>query len=66
MHEPRTPAIRMHLLSARMGLFLDAQEDTTEMPRVEAVARLVDDALTVLDTYGRDVRGAPPEDWRAA
>lgn len=66
MAESRLPVVRMQLTAARMALFLDATERPEEAPMVERAASLVDEALMVLDPSGRDVRGAPPEDWQAA
>lgn len=54
----------MHLVAAAAALFCESQESPS--PEVEAVARLIDEALETLDTHGRDVRGVPPEDWQAA
>jgi hypothetical protein len=56
--------VRMHLVAAAAALFCESQEAPS--PEIEAVARLVDEALETLDTHGADVRGAPPEDWQAA
>jgi hypothetical protein len=64
MRHSRIPVVRMHLVAAAAALFCESQESAS--PEVEAVARLVDEALEALDTHGADVRGAPPEDWQAA
>lgn len=66
MAESRLPVVRMQLTAARMALFLEASERPEDAPTVERAASLVDETLTVLESHGRDVRGAPPEDWQAA
>lgn len=65
MRHSRIPVVRMHLVAAAAALFCESQE-AEAAPEVEAVARLIDEALETLDTHGRDVRGAPPEDWQVA
>lgn len=61
------PVIRMNLVAAAAACHAEAmRRGGNPPPVIEAVGRLVDDALTLLDTYGTDLRGAPPEDWQAA
>jgi hypothetical protein len=55
MRHSRIPVVRMHLVAAAAALFCESQESPT--PEVEAVARLVDDALEALDTHGSGARG---------
>lgn len=64
MRHSRIPVARMHLVAAAAALFCESQESPS--PEAEAAARLIDEALETLDTHGRDVRGAPTEDWQAA
>lgn len=61
----RIPVVRMQLVAAATALFAESMERPEDMPRLERVARLVDETLLALDTYGCDVREEPC-DWQAA
>lgn len=60
----RIPVVRMQLVAAATSLFAESMERPEDMPRLERVARLVDETLLALDTYGCDVREEPC-DWQA-
>lgn len=61
----RIPVVRMHMTAAATALFAESMERPEDMPRLERVARLVDETILALDTYGCDVREEPC-DWQAA
>lgn len=61
----RVPVVRMQLVAAAASLFAESMERPEDTPRLERVARLVDEALATLDLHGVDVREESP-DWQAA
>jgi len=61
----RVPVVRMQLVAAAASLFAESMERPEDVPRLERVASLVDDALAALDTHGLDLR-EEPADWQAA
>jgi hypothetical protein len=66
MPESRLPLIRLHCVNASLALFHERQAGLTT-PDMERAARLIDEALTLLDASrpGRDVRPPLPQDWHA-
>lgn len=61
----RIPVVRMQLTAAASAMFAESLERPEDVPRLERVARLVDEALLLLDLHGCDVREEPC-DWPAA
>jgi len=55
--------LRQALTHAAAVAWKEAQQTGNVRPEVEKAARLVDDALEALDTFGLDVRGPPPGEW---
>lgn len=61
----RIPVVRMQLTAAAAAMFSESLERPEDAEKLARVARLVDEALLLLDLHGMDVREEPC-DWQAA